>query len=167
MRITRHHYGDGKILCRPRGTRVLIARPPTVETVGYHLSRPRRSRRASFAHLSSAGRKAGPSTRTEVLSRDDSLRQGAQPLPLVWGSIDSSLATATSSLGMTTLMTSANDRWGIEGRRHETRLSHPTKGRLGGVSKRRLRTLGYPPCATTPHTQDLRKMVYRILHEQD
>jgi len=31
------------ILCRPRGTRVLTARPPTAEAVGYHLPRPRRS----------------------------------------------------------------------------------------------------------------------------
>ena len=32
-----------RIRCRPRGTRSRINRLPTVETVGYHLSRPRRS----------------------------------------------------------------------------------------------------------------------------
>src|ERR1035441_6608552 len=45
--LARFWLGRGKfqdrILCRPRGTRSRINRPPTVETVGYHLSRPRRS----------------------------------------------------------------------------------------------------------------------------
>src|ERR1019366_9610835 len=31
-----------RILCRPRGTRTRIVCLPTVETVGYHLSRPKR-----------------------------------------------------------------------------------------------------------------------------
>src|SRR5271165_4491865 len=45
---------QNEILCLPRGTRIPFPTPPTVETVGYHLSRPGRS----FAPLLCVGAKS-------------------------------------------------------------------------------------------------------------